>query len=424
MISKTTFYFSRIIGCKVYDENNNFVGRLIDLAVSIDHLGPDDKEPFRPKVIAAFLKKSGNKNYYLLSNIKVAKANGTYRIYCSTPIKISKKEIKDTLLLKESILDQQIVDINGRKVVRVNDIRLVTIAEGVFAIAVDVGVEGLLRRIGIVKPLKFFFSLIKIRIPSEFILFDDIAAIDHSNLSIKLSKASSKLHTLHPSDLADIIEELGKVSKTTVFSALDEEKAADVLEELEPHEQVHIIESLPLEKAADVLEKMPANEAADLLDELEVEKAEMLLDEMEHESSEEVRELLEYPDKTVGSLMNTEVLSFSENITIDEVLNKIRIQKPEMEVLYNLFVVDKNEKLVATVSLRDLVISQPQTLIREIMKKDPVSVYDYDEVDSLAEIISKYNMLAIPVTNKENKLEGMVVIDDVVEDLIGKRRTV
>jgi len=424
MISKTTFYFSRIIGRKVYDENNNVIGKLLDLAVSTAHLDPNDSEPFRPKVLAVYLKNSSKENYYTFSSISVAKANGRYRVYCSSPRKVPKRETKDNLLLKESILDQQIVDINGKKVVRVNDIRLVTIAEGVFAIAVDVGVEGLLRRIGIVKPLKFFFSLVRIHIPSDFILFDDIAAVDHTNLSIKLSKAASKLHTLHPSDLADIIEELGKVSKTTVFSALDEEKAADVLEELEPHEQVHIIESIPLEKAADVLEKMPANEAADLLDELEVEKAEMLLHEMEKESSEEVRELLEYSPKTVGSLMNTEVLSFSENITIDEVLNKLRIQKPEMEMLYNLFVVDDNDKLVATISLRDLVISQPQTLIQDIMKRDPISVYDDDKLDSLAEIISKYNMLAIPVINKEEKLEGMVVIDDVVEDLIGKRRTV
>jgi len=424
MISKTTFFFSRIVGCKVYDGNNSFIGRLVDIAVSTEHLNPDDNEPFRPKVKAILIKKSGKENFFKFSSIYVAKGNGRYMVYCNEPKFIAKKETKENLLLKESILDQQIVDINGRKVVRVNDIRLVTISEGVFAIAVDVGVEGLLRRIGIVKPLKFIFSLIRIHIPAEFILFDDIAAIDHTNLSIKLSKASSKLHTLHPSDLADIIEELGKVSKTTVFSALNEEKAADVLEELEPHEQVHIIENMTLEKAADVLEKMPANEAADLLDELEVEKAEMLLGEMEKESSKEVRELLEYPDKSVGSLMNTEVLSFSENITIDEVLNKLRIQKPDMEVLYNLFVVDKNEKLIATISLRDLVISQPQTPIHEIMKRDPISVYDYDEVDSLAEIISKYNMLAIPVTDKENKLEGMVVIDDVVEDLIGKRRTV
>jgi magnesium transporter len=424
MISKTTFFFSRITGCKVFDETDKYVGRLIDLAVSTAHLDPDDTEPFRPKVIAALLRKSGKENYFNFSGISVAKANGRYRVYCSSPKEATKKEIKDSLLLKESILDQQIVDINGRKVVRVNDIRLVTFAQGVFAIAVDVGAEGLLRRIGIVKPLKFIFSLIRIHIPSEFILFDDIAAIDHTNLSIKLTKASSKLHTLHPSDLADIIEELGKISKTTVFSALDEEKAADVLEELEPHEQVHIIESISLEKAADVLEKMPANEAADLLDELEADKAELLLDEMKEEASEEVRELLEYPDKSVGGLMNTEVLSFSENITINDVLDKLRIQKPEMEVLYNLFVVDQDEKLIATLSLRDLVISQPQTPIQEIMKRDPISVYDYDEVDSLAEIISKYNMLAIPVTNKENKLEGMVVIDDVVEDLIGKRRTV
>jgi Mg/Co/Ni transporter MgtE len=224
--------------------------------------------------------------------------------------------------------------------------------------------------------------------------------------------------------LADIIEDLGKASKTSVFATLDEEVAADVLEELETHEQIHIIESMTIEKAADVLEKMPANEAADIIDELEDEKAELLLKEMETESSDEVRELLEYPDKTVGSLMTTEVLSFGENSTIEDALNEIRLQKPEMEVLYNLFVIDKNEKLIATLSLRDLVISQPQTKIKEIMKKNPISVFDDDKIDSLAEIISKYNLLAIPVTDYENKLEGMVVIDDVIEDLVGKRRTV
>jgi Mg/Co/Ni transporter MgtE len=148
-----------------------------------------------------------------------------------------------------------------------------------------------------------------------------------------------------------------------------------------------------------------------------------LLKEMEKESSKEVRELLEYPNTTVGSIMTTDVLSFSENITIDEALKEIRHQKPDMEVLYNLFVIDEQEKLIATVSLRDLVISEPDILINKIMKTNPVSVYDDDKLDSLAEIASKYNLLAIPVTNNENKLEGMVVIDDIVEDLVGKGRT-
>ena len=217
-------------------------------------------------------------------------------VTCTALNELSNEEVENGLLLVENILDKQIVDMNGRKLVRVNDVRLATLPAGTFAIAVDIGIEGLLRRIGIAIPIKRFLSLFNINIPAKFILWDDVQAIDHSNLNIRLSKSYSKLHTLHPSDIADILEDMGKKSSMSVFSALDEEKAADVLEELETHAQVHIVENLPVNKAADVLEKMPADEVADILDELEDEKAEMLLKEMDTESSQEVRELLEYPD--------------------------------------------------------------------------------------------------------------------------------
>ena len=149
----------------------------------------------------------------------------------------------------------------------------------------------------------------------------------YSNLNIRLSKSYAKLHTLHPSDLADILEDLGKKSSMSVFSALDEEKAADVLEELETQTQIHIIENLPVNKAADVLEKMPADEVADILDELEDEKAELLLKEMDTESSQEVRELLEYDDDLVGSIMTTDYYLFSAGITVEEVLNELTIKE-------------------------------------------------------------------------------------------------
>lgn len=426
MTSKTTtFYFSRLVGCAVFDNNQKLVGRLVDLFVNINQPNNQEPdEPLRPNATSLLIKTDDGKRFFSFANIQVLKEKGRYLVNTLGLHEVIESVARENLMLGEAILDQQIVDINGRKVVRVNDIRMVSIPDGIFAIAVDVGIEGLLRRIGISKPIKFIFGLLSIRIPSKFILLDDVAAVDYTNLSIRLSKTASKLHTLHPSDLADIIEDLGKASQTSMFSVLDEEKAADVLEEMETSEQVHIIESLSIEKAADVLEKMPANEAADIIDELEVDKAELLLNEMEEETSEEVRELLEYPDRTVGSLMTTEVLSFNENSTIEEALTEIRTTKPEMEMLYNLFVIDKDEKLIATVSLRDLVISQPQTQIHEVMKRDPICVYDYDKIDSLAEIISKYNLLAIPVLAEDDKLEGMVVIDDVVEDLVGKRRTI
>ncbi|WP_320051953.1 magnesium transporter MgtE N-terminal domain-containing protein [uncultured Acetobacteroides sp.] len=423
MTTITTFYFSRVVGCKVFDVHKNCLGKVVDFVMDLSQAATIDGEPFRPQLNALLLKHKGKKFYISFTEISVAKAEGRYLIFIDGASQIDPSFASETLLLGQGFLDQQIVDLNGRKVVRVNDIRMVSLSNAIFAIAVDVGIEGLLRRLGVVKQVAAILKIFNIGTSSHFILMDDVAAVDNSSFNIKLSKTASKLDKLHPSDLADIIEDLGKDSQTSIFSSLDEEIAADVLEELEMHEQIHIIESLSVEKAADVLEKMPANEAADILDELEADKAELLLKEMETESSEEVRELLEYPDNSVGSFMTTEVLSFTPDVSINTVLDQIRETKPEMDMLYNIFVVDAKERLVATVSLRDLIVSQPDMLLKDVMKCDPISVYDTEKIDSLAEIVSKYNLLSIPVTNEDDQLEGMVVIDDVVEDLVGKRRT-
>jgi len=424
MTSFKTFYLSRILGRNVYDTNGKFIGVVKDLLIDTGPATANQTPPFgRPVVAGIRLKIRNELKLFSFRYFEITKINRKIDVTGHQLIELPIENIHNGLFLGEVILDKQIVDLNGRKLVRVNDVRLVSLSEGTYAIAVDVGVEGLLRRIGISHPLKTLLSILKISIPAKFILWDDVEAIDFSNYNIKLSKPYSKLHTLHPSDLADIIEELGKSTSTNVFSALDEEKAADVLEELEKDTQIHIIESLPVEKVADVLEKMPADEVADILDGLEDEKAESLLNEMEAESSQEVREILEYPDRTVGSLMNTEVLAFNENRTVDEVISEFRSLRPEADELYNLFVIDDKEELVATFSLRDLVVSQPNVTLKQIMKTNPIYIYDDQEIDDVAEIISKYNLLALPVVNRNNQLEGMVIIDDVVEDLIDKRRT-
>jgi CBS domain-containing protein len=420
MTAFTTFYLSRVIGKKVFHTNGQFVGVVKDLLIDPDYMNHPLE---RPVVYGIKIKKKGLLSCYSFDSFEVEKINGKISVSVSLLQLLPEEKINSGIFLADIILDKQIVDLNGRKVVRVNDIRLVSIAVGTFAVAVDIGVEGLLRRIGIAKPLKSFFSLFGVDIPAKFILWENVEAVDFSNFNIKLSKSVSKLHTLHPSDLADIIEELGKKTITDVFSSLDEEKAADVLEELETETQIHIIENLPVEKVADVLEKMPADEVADILDNIENERAELLLNEMEKDSSQEVRELLEYPDNTVGRIMSTETLSFTQNNSIADVLQELRVRKPEAETLYNLFVVNDEEELVATLSLRDVVISDPLTPIVEVMKPTPVYLYDNQRIDDIAEIISKYNLLAIPVVDTQNRLQGMVVIDDVVEDLINKRRT-
>jgi magnesium transporter len=421
MTSLTTFYLSGIIGKEAFGADGDAIGIIKDLLVNAVPSGQND--PNQQLVTGVRLRINKEIKFYSFKNFRVVKAREILNVSCTGLIELSREEVENGLLLVENILDKQIVDLNGRKLVRVNDVRLATLPAGTFAVAVDIGIEGLLRRIGIAFPIKRLISLFKINIPAKYILWDDVQAIDHSNLNIVLSKSYAKLHTLHPSDLADILEDLGKKSSMSVFSALDEEKAADVLEELEPQTQIHIIENLPVNKAADVLEKMPADEAADIIDELEDERAELLLKEMDTESSQEVRELLEYPDNSVGSLMTTDILSFKPGITVEEVIRELRFKKPEAAELYNLFVTENNDELIGTFTLRDLVVAQPETLVSKIMRSGPLFLFDYQKVEDISELISKYNLLAVPVVDAANQLQGMVVVDDVVEDLINKRRT-
>jgi len=421
MTSLTTFYLSGIIGKEVFDADGDAIGFIKDLLLNNAPSGLND--PSQQLVIGVKLKIAKHTGFYSFSTFRVVKAREMLNVNCTELIELNPDEISNGLLLVENILDKQIVDLNGRKLVRVNDVRLATLPTGTFAVAVDIGIEGLLRRIGILTPIKRFLDLSGIKIPAKFILWDDMEAIDFSNLNIKLSKSYAKLHTLHPSDIADILEDLGKKTSTSVFSALDEEKAADVLEEMETQTQIHIIESLPVGKVADVLEKMPADEVAEILDEIEDEKAEMLLKEMDSESSQEVRELLEYPDNSAGGLMTTDVISFRPDVTVDYIIKDLRSRKPEPAELYTLFVTEENDKLVGTFDLRDLVVAEPETTVSTIMRSDPVSLYDDQRIDDIAETISKYNLLAVPVVDQENILQGMVVVDDVIEDLISKRRT-
>ena len=423
MTSQTTFYLSQILGKKFVSLHGDELGKIKDFYVDLTVWSGKESEPLRPKVLAVKVKTSQREHIYDFSSFEIKRFKRNMRIICHEVNEISTENLPNRLWLVQNILDKQIVDINGRKLVRVNDIRMVMIPSGTYVLAVDVGIEGMLRRIGIERPLQAALGPFKISIPGKLILWDDIETVDFGNSSIKLSISSSKLSTLHPSDLADIIEELDKATRASVFALLDDEKAADVLEELEPHAQIHLVESLPLEKVADLLEKMPADEVADLLDVIEEDRAEELLKEMEKESSEEVRELLEYTDKVVGSIMSTDFLTFPEDLTVEQTISEIRKQKPEPSSIYSIFIVDKNERLISAVSLMELIIADPGSTLKKIMKKKPVSVFDDDKVDTLAELVSRYNLLAVPVINEDMKMEGIVVVEDIVDDLMRKRKT-
>jgi CBS domain-containing protein len=354
------------------------------------------------------------------SQFSIDKINNKYQIYC-------KREIEtvppvNVIQLKKHILDKQIVDIDGKKVVRVNDIRLALISSGLFVVAVDVGLEGLLRRLDLAKPIRKMLQLFGKNISTKLILWSNMEPMGTPLDNLKLSTSSSKLNTLHPSELADIIEDLDVNTRTAIFSALDHDRAADVLEEMDTEAKSSILDQLSVEKAADVLEKMPADEVADILDDLEEERAEELLQEMDKDASAEVRELMEYPENQVGSLMSTDYISFKEHMTAHKTISELRRLKPESDTIYYLYVVDDEERLTAIVSLRDLIVAEPETKLEQIMNRKIVFVYDQDNINSLVEIISKYSLLAVPVVDQEMKMLGIVIIDDVVFEILKSKK--
>ena len=413
MTSITTFYFSRVVGAKVTNESGKVLGKLVDLIVELNSE--------RPKVLAAKIQTSEGLRIVDFSFFKIEKIMGQYKIFCQ---ELKNIVLDENLILTigKYVLDRQIVDMDGRKLVRVNDLRLAVISGGTHLIAADVGVDGIFRRLGVAKPIKIILKPFNANIPSHLILWDEVQAVDFGHAGIKLSKDYSSLHKLHPSDLADIIEDMDSNTQMAVFNSLNDEQATDVLEELEPEAQVSLLEMLSVQKAADLLEMMPADEAADILEELNDAKAEELLNEMEAEASAEVRELMEYADNTVGSIMSTDFICFNEYNTVGETIESLRKEKPESDAIYYLYIIDDTGKLVANVSLRDLIVSDPSLKLIDIMKEDVVSVIDTDSIESLGEMISKYNLLASPVVDDNEELLGMVIINDVIHNLLKLRR--
>jgi len=413
MAANTTFYLSRILGKRLYSEYGLFLGRILDIVVDIGYK--------RPKIVALVVRSANGSVMLDYKMMHLEENKGKYSMVCSVPIPYLPDESR-CMKLKKSVLDRQIVDIDGRKVVRVNDLRLVVLADGAYLVAVDVGMEGLLRRLGAAKQITWLLKPFKIRIPNHLIMWDEVETVDTCHAGIRLSTEYSSIGKLHPSDVADIIESLDWNAQMAIFNSLDHEKAADVLEELDPKIQATMLNRLPLEHAADLLESMPSDEVADILDGLNEEKAQALLDEMEDEASDEVRELMEYPGNSVGSIMSKDYIAFNKNQTIEEVFAILREIRPESDAIYYLYIVNDSEQLMATVSIRDLIISSPSLRLSEIMNTEVFTVLDTDPINTIVENIDKYNLLAVPVTDISQKLVGIVIINDVVFNLIRARK--
>ena len=404
----TSIYLNRILNNKIYTDDNKIVGKLKDLGVSL--------ESTNPKVMIAKIKSNEGIIYIKWDHISINKEKGQYNLVCR---KVEEKPLGEYMLLKKYVFDKQIIDVNGRKVVRVNDIRLISLDSGLFVAAVDIGMDGLLRRIGMAKPLK----KLGFKLSSKLMLWSEVQTISNTT-DLKLSKTYNKLTTLHASDLADIIEDFDTNAGMIIFSSLDTAKAADVLEELEENAQIKLLRKLSVDKAADILEEMPADEVANILDGLNSDAVEELLSNMEKEASDEVRELMEYDDKEIGSLMSTDYLVYFGDKTIGYVIENIRELKPEHEQIHYIYVVDEENKLKGTVSLRDVIVSDPALKLEVIMNKDFIYMHDTDKISGLIDVVSKYNLFAMPILDENVELVGNVVVNDIVYEFLKNRKKV
>lgn len=404
-----SFFLSKVLYKKVYDEFGDNIGKLWDVYVT--------KEDGLPRAIGYKLKKDGEMFNYEFKNISFYQED-------SGRMSIKVKGVHEIIprtysyLLSKHLLDKQIVDINGKKLVRVNDLRMAEIAGELKVIAVDTGVMALSRRLGIESLVVNVYKFLSKRPKDSLIMWDSVESLEMMSDSLKLSVPYQKLSKLHPADLADILEKMDTKYRKKIFESIDEDLAANILEEIEPEIQADILENLSQSKRAEVLESMPNDEIADILDEVDEETAEKILLTMEKEDAEEVRSLMMYEEEVAGSIMNKDFISFSINITVGETIELLRDIKPDDEVMHYIYIVDEGERLKGVVSLRDLIISSPDKKLLDIMNKDLTSIRDNQIIDDAVEIAIKYDLLSIPVVNDDNKLCGIVIINDIVEDIL------
>lgn len=403
-------FLSELLNRSVLGLEGEKIGKLNDFVVKVENTFP--------KIISLILRSKGKSYLIPWKDIQFL----SRQVIVSNTLKddiLSYDPKEAEILICKDLLDKQIMDINGIKVVRINDIRLGKIKSDLCLIAVDVGIRGIFRRLGIKRWAgEFFWKIISRRLPYDLISWEYLEPIEPRLTSLTLTVPRTSISKLHPSDIAHILSQISARDQAIILDSLEKEKAAETIHEFDPQLQKSIMENIDKDRASDLLELMPPDEAADLLGDLSEEKAKELLEGMEEEEAREVKDLLEYPEDSAGGLMTTEFLSFPPHLRIREVIEKIREEAPEVETIYYIYVTDDDEHLLGVFSLKEIIMSDPEAEIQGIMTTQVKSLHpDASEKDA-GKILSKYNLLAIPIVDKEKRILGIVTVDDILKLLI------
>jgi magnesium transporter len=406
-------FLTEILGAEVVDSRQHRIGRVLDVTILV-------REPY-PEVTGLVVSR---RHESVIPWGAVRTIAGREVALRGTGAEVERrKPISDEVWLARDVLDKQIIDLDGRRVVRVNDLQLTESQGTMLLVGADIGIRGILRRLGLEGVGKGLMRIFGRDLPMVLVSWDVVDPLEPleetaTNDAVRLRISGNRIAKLHPADIDDIVEELGSKERSAVFQALGEDIAADTLEEMELEDQVSVIEHMDTERAGEILDEMPPDEVADILAELPEERAQEILGAMEREEAADVEELLSYRDDTAGGLMTTEFVAVNEGLTAQQCIEELRRMEPNAESVYYVFVVDEEEHLEGVLSLRDLIVAQPDTPIREIMIRNIVKVRLDASAEEVAAVLSKYNLLAVPVVDESDRLQGIVTVDDALDEVL------
>lgn len=415
--SARLYFLSRLLSRPVQDSSSEKIAVLKDLIVRINPEEGRSQEKYPP--LAGLVARINGRDFFVPYSQVANFGEEGIRLRTAS-VSLEKFHRRDgEILLGRDVLDRQLVDVEGRRVIRVNDLAVSRAPyEDVYRlVAVDISFQSILRRIW---PTTRPAAERQIGIKDDLLDWADVEYFASEAPAVRLNVSHDRLAKLHPVDIARLMEELSYKQGTEIVQSLDDETAADALEEMEPEYAADIIEGLNEERAADILEEMQPDDAADVVAELDEEKAQILLEQMENEESEDVKELLSYGEDTVGSIMNNDFITLANSLTIAEALQCLRHQEDKPEHIYYLYVVEPNtEKLVGVVSLRNLVLTEnPEASLETLMRTSIISVEPEQNADEAARIMVEYRLLVLPVLDESGNLVGVITFDDALERLL------
>ena len=400
-------YLSQVLSRPIRDLEGERVATIKDVII---RLGEDDHPP-----VTGFVARYRRRDFFL-SRWRIADF-GEQGVRLNSDILDLRPFVRrdGEVLLARDVLDKQLIDVDGKRVVRVNDVQIIEAAGQWRVTGADVSLQGLWRRLA---PAGFVGT----RTPVEVIDWADVGYLATDAATVQLKSSSDKLARLHPVEIARLAEAFSYHHGTEIVEALDDETAAETLEEMPAEHQARILGDMDEERAADILEWMSPDEAADVLGDLPEEKAEELLGLMESEEQADVAELLPYEDDTAGGLMTTEFVSLPRDLTVGEALARLREMAETPNMIYYLYVVDGEGswQLVGVIALRSLILADPSAPLAEVMRAEFQRAHPDDPAAEVAQKIAEYNLLALPVVDEAGDILGIITVDDAMEILLPK----